>query len=80
MIQKHQDRTFEFNIYQVDPAVKRAGINKIKQEPCYKCSKHDAVDCSICFNWVEFITREIQQEIKHEKWLKKRQKYFERCD
>jgi len=80
MIQTLQDRTFEFNIYQIDSGIKRAGINKIKQEPSYKCSKHDAEDCPTCFDWVGRITREIEQEIKDEKWLKKRQKYLERCD
>lgn len=62
-----------FNIYHL--GVQRTGN---KESPCYKCSKHDAEDCPTCFNWVELVTKELQQEIKDEKWLKKRQKYLER--
>ena len=65
-----------FNIY--DLGVQRIGNGT--ESFCYQCSEHKAEDCSTCFNWVELVTIKLQQEIKDEKWLKKRQKYFDRCD
>lgn len=67
-----------YNIY--DIGIEKASKAGKSRAPRYMCTAHKEEDCSTCFNWAERVTKEIQKELKDEKWLTKRQKYFDRCD
>jgi hypothetical protein len=46
----------------------------------WKCKTHDKIDCEECFNWIGDVKKEIEDQIKTEQWLKKRQKYYSKRD
>jgi len=64
-----QDRQ-SINVYS------KGAVATYDQDYSWKCSTHNKIDCEGCFNWIGDITKEIEDQISTEKWLEKRQKYY----
>lgn len=48
-------------------------------EEC-KCQTHNKIDCEKCFNWVAYIKEDAKEARAQAKWIKKREKYFNKVD